>query len=173
LLQDFVNTRDVAAGSDEIDTPARLAAWLSARGLLEDAPRLTDIDLARALALRETLRALLAAHADGVSDEQATARFNSLTSGAQLVVQLDPDGEAMLRPLCAGIDGALARLIAIVYDAIAAGAWSRLKSCRRDACRWAFYDASKNRSGAWCSMSTCGNREKVRAYQRRRAARGE
>jgi len=55
-----------------------------------------------------------------------------------------------------------------VATAIADGSWARLKVCRSDSCRWAFYDASKNRSGAWCTMAVCGNRNKVRAYQRRR-----
>jgi predicted RNA-binding Zn ribbon-like protein len=41
---------------------------------------------------------------------------------------------------------------------------------RRPGCRWAFFDASKNRLGAWCSMQACGDREKVRAYQQRRRA---
>jgi predicted RNA-binding Zn ribbon-like protein len=168
LVQDFINTRDIEGGTDALATPALLAVWLSARGLLEDAPRLTDIDLGRALALRETLRQLLAAHHNGVIDEEALARFNALTASAGLMVRLDADGEAALRPVCTGMDGAIARLIAIVYDAIAAGTWQRLKVCRRDACRWAFYDASKNRSGTWCSMSVCGNRAKVHAYQQRR-----
>jgi len=37
-------------------------------------------------------------------------------------------------------------------------------------CQWAFYDRSKNRSGRWCSMRTCGNRTKTRAYRTRRRA---
>ncbi len=48
------------------------------------------------------------------------------------------------------------------------GSWQRLKACRNDACRWVFYDASKNRSGTWCTMSICGDKLKARAYRRRR-----
>ena len=32
---------------------------------------------------------------------------------------------------------------------------------------WAFYDRSKNRSGRWCSMDSCGNVEKARAFRER------
>src|SRR5262245_25162962 len=170
LVQMFVNTRDVEAGTDELDTPAHLVAWLAGHALLEGGPRLTDIDLARALALRETLRDLLAAHHDGVIDDEAVARFNALAASAPLVVRLGAEGETALRPAAGGMDGARARLVAVVYDAMAAGGWWRLKVCRRESCRSAFYDASKNRSGAWCSMSVCGNRAKVRAYQQRRRA---
>ena len=34
-------------------------------------------------------------------------------------------------------------------------------------CRWAFYDGSKNRSGRWCDMASCGNRMKARAFRER------
>ena len=44
----------------------------------------------------------------------------------------------------------------------------RLKVCANDACRRAFYDASRNRSRRWCDGARCGNRERVR---RHRAAR--
>jgi predicted RNA-binding Zn ribbon-like protein len=52
------------------------------------------------------------------------------------------------------------------------GTWGRLKACEREVCRWAFYDRSMNRSGHWCSMSVCGQREKSRRAYRRRRARG-
>ncbi|HKC76276.1 MAG TPA: CGNR zinc finger domain-containing protein [Chloroflexota bacterium] len=44
----------------------------------------------------------------------------------------------------------------------------RLKICRNETCRWAFYDYSKNRSGAWCTMAVCGSRSKARTYRQRR-----
>lgn len=48
--------------------------------------------------------------------------------------------------------------------------WPRLKACREDTCRWAFYDHSKNRSGHWCSMEVCGARHKARQYRARHKA---
>jgi predicted RNA-binding Zn ribbon-like protein len=54
-----------------------------------------------------------------------------------------------------------------VTGAMAAGNWNRLKVCSNDACQRAFYDSSRNRSGRWCSMATCGNRMKGRAYRQR------
>jgi predicted RNA-binding Zn ribbon-like protein len=50
---------------------------------------------------------------------------------------------------------------------MADGTWSRLKACRADDCLWAFYDGSRNHSAAWCSMASCGNRAKARAYRSR------
>src|SRR5918999_1778385 len=66
-----------------------------------------------------------------------------------------------------GLDdpGALGTVLAVVYDALRDGSWSRLKTCRN--CGWAFWDESRNRSATWCSMQLCGNRLKVRRYRRR------
>ena len=66
-----------------------------------------------------------------------------------------------------GVDGALGRLLVIVYRAMETGTWPRLKACRSDTCQWAFYDHSKNRSGHWCSMAVCGSQHKARTYRER------
>ena len=79
-------------------------------------------------------------------------------------------GTARLQPTAAGVDGALGRLLGIVAAAMADGTWSRLKACRANDCRWAFYDRARNRSRHWCSMAVCGNRTKARAYRARHAA---
>ena len=56
----------------------------------------------------------------------------------------------------------------IADDAQRGDEWSRLKACADPTCRWIFYDASRNRQGAWCSMATCGNRAKNRDLRARR-----
>ena len=67
-----------------------------------------------------------------------------------------------------GLDGVLGVLVAIAYEAMRDGSWARLKACRN--CGYLFWDASRNRSAAWCSMRLCGNRLKVRRHRRRRRA---
>jgi predicted RNA-binding Zn ribbon-like protein len=76
------------------------------------------------------------------------------------------DRQPALQPAGAGAERAIAIMLGIVYDAISAGTWSRLRACRKSSCRFAYYDRSKNRSRAWCDMAVCGNREKA---QRRRS----
>jgi predicted RNA-binding Zn ribbon-like protein len=77
---------------------------------------------------------------------------------------------AHLAPARAGSAPALGPILATVYDALGSEALGRLKVCRNEGCRWAFYDTSRNRSGVWCSMAICGNRQKGRVYRRRHAA---
>ena len=89
---------------------------------------------------------------------------------ALLGLRFDPHGGVRLEPGAAGVTGALGRLVAIVAGAMADGTWTRLKACRAEDCRWAFYDHARNRSRQWCSMAVCGNRTKARSYRRRHAA---
>ena len=79
-------------------------------------------------------------------------------------------GEWRLDPYNIGVSVALAWILGAVTKAIANGTWSRMKACKRDRCRWLFYDYSKNRSSVWCAMEVCGNNEKALAYRRRRRA---
>ena len=38
-------------------------------------------------------------------------------------------------------------------------------------CGWVFLDTSKNQSRRWCSMNTCGARDKMRRYHKRKRAK--
>ena len=42
-----------------------------------------------------------------------------------------------------------------------------VRKCAAPGCGWLFVDGTKNGSRRWCSMSVCGNRDKVRRYRRR------
>jgi predicted RNA-binding Zn ribbon-like protein len=109
-------------------------------------------------AFREALRALLA----DKRDPAAIAALDRAAADARLAVRFDRDGTARLEG-----DGLIASLLAIIARAQADGTWERMKACRAEDCRWAFYDRSRNRSRAWCSMRECGNRAKARSYRAR------
>jgi len=168
LVADFVNTLDVEVGHDALCDPPSLAAWLSEKGLLDEAlAPVTDHDVGEAVALREELRGLLAAN-NGIGQADVSV-LNARSDDLPLRVVFGEEGGADLRAKGHGVKAALAELIGVVFTAMTDGAWNRLKVCREDTCRWAYYDRSKNRSGAWCSMEVCGNRAKARAYRARGA----
>ncbi|MEA2439588.1 MAG: hypothetical protein QOH76_1012 [Thermoleophilaceae bacterium] len=167
-IRQFVNTYDVESLEDKIGEPDAAAAWLSERGLLPEAEQLTAEDVRQAHSMREALRKLLLAHNGAPLDPAAVDAVNNAAKSAELVVRFDEHGRAALVPVRPGVDGALGRLIAIAFRAMAEGTWERLKACPEDRCEWAFYDWSKNRSATWCDMAVCGNRAKARAYRERR-----
>jgi predicted RNA-binding Zn ribbon-like protein len=170
LVQRFVNTNDLEGGPELLPDAAALAAWLRDSQLLEAEAPVSADDHGRAIALREAIRDLVAAHAGLPHDERASDVVNDVARRAGLRPVLDDPLSSRLEPAAPGIDGALGRIVAAIHESIAEGTWPRLKACERDVCRWAFYDRSKNQSGHWCSMAACGAREKNRrAYRRRRA----
>jgi predicted RNA-binding Zn ribbon-like protein len=167
----FVNTRQVGHGTDLLSDTEGVAEWFAAEGLAAGELQATRAELARAIELREALRAVLVAHNVGESaPADASRTLDATARRARLRLQFEDDGGASLVPEAGGIDGALGRLVAIVHDSIAQGTWTRLKACRDPTCAWAFYDHTKNRSGAWCSMERCGNRAKARAHRERHGA---
>lgn len=168
-MQLFVNTASVVEHTREwLPTPAALATWLR-----EHDPHVigkpTKADLDRALELREALRDLLRQNNTGEIPALAATAVNDAAARARLALALDDDGGLRLEVGAKGVDGALGRIVAVAYGAMLDGSWTRLKVCRN--CCWAFYDPSKNRSGAWCSMQICGNRRKTRAYRQRKAGK--
>jgi predicted RNA-binding Zn ribbon-like protein len=173
----FINTIDREEGHDELSSPEALRGWLVANDLLASNQSIGAQDLRRAVELREHLRELALANNEAVVgargpgiDRRVAAGIDRAAARAGLTLRMDTSAMALLEATAPGADGALGRLLAAVYAAMANGTWSRLKACRNDTCQWAFYDHSKNRSGHWCQMSACGNQQKARAYRARKRA---
>ena len=166
----FVNTVDIEEGAEELGSGRTLGDWLSARGLAPPSLPVTEEDLRHAIELREAIRSILLAHTLAVEPaEEATRVLDDAARRADLRVRFGVVGDTSIEPGAAGVDAALGRLLAIVHETIGGGEWERLKACREHTCAWAFYDHTKNHSGAWCNMRACGNRAKARAYRERRA----
>lgn len=182
---------------EELETPEQLRAWLAQWRLIPENTPVSEGDVRRAMSVREALRTLLRAHTptpsprhrggevepgaslrptadltpDGPARDAlvaAESALNAIAAHTPLTIHFHDDGHAALEPDIGGVDGALARLLAIVPVAQADGSWRWLKICRNDACGRAFYDTSKNHSGAWCAMGACGNRLNARASRARR-----
>jgi len=66
-----------------------------------------------------------------------------------------------------GLESVLWPIIKSFTDLITSDARGRIRLCPN--CGWAFVDRSKNSSRRWCSMETCGNREKARRHAKKKA----
>jgi predicted RNA-binding Zn ribbon-like protein len=163
LLQRFINSHnhDLPEDWDRLGTATKARAWLREKGLIAPGDRISAADAARLRELREALRALIVAGGEPDSAAAAIVRAQH----AELRVSIDDTGATVLTPASRGAGGAAATLLGILHEAQLSGGWARMKACRQ--CEYAFFDRSKNRSAAWCSMSICGNRTKNRAYYRR------
>ena len=175
LVQSFINTwnREFPTDQDRLGTPRAAAAWLHENKLVRnigEANKLRPSDVERLRELREAIRNLATANVTGSCDPSALDVIRAAAATAPVIIAIDDHGRTHLEAHQSGVGGTAATLLAILHDAQLAGDWSRLKGCRQ--CGYAFFDLSKNRSAAWCSMSICGNRTKNRTYyQRQRTER--
>jgi len=169
LVQAFVNSHfDLVGdpGADRLETPEGLADWLEEREL-GGGGAVSRAEHARAVAVREGLRSVLAAHNGVAADPEAVAELGRVARALPAGFAVDAAGRTLPAPARPGVDGALGLVLALVNEAQAAGTWRRLKAGPGTNCGWASFDHSRNASSSWCSMRVCGSREKARAYRRR------
>jgi predicted RNA-binding Zn ribbon-like protein len=169
LVQSFVNTWDGDHNSDLLLDPATARDWLTEAGLW-GADRAPDpAELHRARAVREGIRAMLAANSGGPAPNPDDLEpLQAVARAERPSLQVDRDGHVTLDPDSPDDPAAgLLTLLLVIRDAQRDGTWSRLKACANPDCRWAFYDRSHSQVGAWCDMATCGNRIKNRRLRQR------
>jgi hypothetical protein len=152
LVQLFLNTTDHENTRELLGTPRALRGWLTDQGLDDPGP-LGPAALRRARDVRAAL------HRFAVTGE-VDSTLHEAARRARLTVDLEARELVARAP---GVDGPLGEILAVVYDAMRDGSWSRFKTCRN--CGFAFWDESRNRSATWCSMKLCGNRLKVRRHR--------
>jgi predicted RNA-binding Zn ribbon-like protein len=165
LVQAFVNTTDLQDGPEELEDPNTLQAWLVARGLLDSSEAADASDLKHAIALREAIRNVIGGNSGSRIYPVDIATLNRAATASGLRMRFGADGRARLEPESRGVVGAMGRIVATLYGAMEDPDWTRLKLCSSSTCRWAFYDRSKNHSSRWCTMASCGNREKARRFR--------
>lgn len=143
------------------------------RRLAASDPGAADAALRRAVALREAAHRVLAATIGG--DEPAPADLDALRDAdAEAVAHArlvrDRAGGGLVEAWALGecLAGPLWPLAHGIVRLLVDGPLDRLQAC--PGCGWLFLDTSRNRSRRWCSMDTCGARDKMQRYYRRRRA---
>ncbi|MEU8250438.1 ABATE domain-containing protein [Nonomuraea sp. NPDC048916] len=178
LCLDFANTvnarpvarRDWLASAEEAETWARavghpieetagLAAALpAARELREVVFRVFQPLAHGERPPRADLDAIAATHADGVAHGRLDDRRGE---GEDLHYRLTWDTPGTARIL-------LWEVAASAMELLGHGPLGRLGEC--PSCCWLFLDTSKNNRRRWCSMTTCGSRDKSRRYYATRSS---
>lgn len=180
---DFLNTRSEWAGrgparSEWLTSYQALVIWSGYVGLLTDASvfRLIEqasvkpTDAARRLDAAREFRADLY---DVLTDSSAAGSFDAVArvidkAAARrrlLAVPADGSGFRAAWDLPEDLGLPLDQLAILAADLLASPSRDHVRACPGDACGWLFLDPRGRRR--WCSMSTCGNRAKVRAHAAR------
>jgi len=186
LCLNFVNTLSSSSG-EHLGSYADLVEFAHQSALLtrSEADRLHALVarqpkaganvLQRAKRLRQALFGIFTAVA---AQESPSARdlevLNAELATSLTHARLEPaDGEFRWGWSGDGLERVMWPIVRSAADVLASETQRRaVRECGAGDCRWLFLDTSKNRSRQWCSMQSCGNREKARRhYQRIRARR--
>jgi predicted RNA-binding Zn ribbon-like protein len=172
LLRAFLSLHDHEPGNADSLAPDTdsLRWWLETAGQLSPADRVTDEDLRWALEVRAALVQKVRENMDEPRDADAIELLNRAAERTGLRPCFGCPDDRPIHVDEGGVVGAVGALLGAAFLAELDGRWDRFRLCGDPTCSTVFYDRSRNRSGKWCSMSTCGNRAKVRAFRERQAA---
>lgn len=155
-----LSDRAAAAPLERLTTPERLGLWLGAAGI-GAGRRLSGGDLEQALGLREAIYRLGASTARGTARRRGDLdALNAAAAAGRPVPVLSSSG---WRWALAGEKSVTDALSVIARDAVTVlgGAKSgRVKTCDGPGCAGLYLDTSRGNNRRWCSMNSCGNKNK-------------
>jgi hypothetical protein len=170
LVHDFLNTIGIGEYGPDLLSDTALARawaakavrmWAALRGVDAEPPSLDDGDLAKLRALRDMIAKMIAGEPPG-------GRGIGSVSGS---FALSDTGELRLEPAGSGWRWMASALWSEILLSQQHDTWRRIKQCHNHRCGSTFYDRSKNNSGVWCNVKTCGNAANLRASRARRRER--
>ena len=176
LVQDLLNTKaTMVYGPDLLALPddaqrwvnEALSTWSRATGLPAPVLLLSPTDMRALRRLRATFENVVLA--GGRPPEP-----DGVLPPADVPVSLVPDSDGWVRivPTGRGTRWLASALWTETLLAQQGGLWPRLKLCHNPDCRAAFFDTSRNNSGVWHDVSTCGNTANLRAFRERKRLLG-
>ena len=177
---DFCNTLagwDEPVPGDYLRTYDHLAVWAAGWGLVDDAvvrelrdlaadrPAPARATLEAARRFRESLYRVLTQPSSGEDLDLVAEEARRAASAAELEIR---DGRASWTlPASAGLRVPLFAAACAGAELITSPDAGAVHRCPGDECGWLFVDTSRNGTRRWCSMSSCGAREKMRRYRAR------
>jgi predicted RNA-binding Zn ribbon-like protein len=125
----------------------------------------------RAIALRECLYRIFHAQADGKPPpRQDLAALNDALAGVMGHARVAPRGADFVWSWAGdepSVDRLLWPVVRAAAELLVSPVRTRVRECASGTCSWLFIDRSPTQRRRWCSMKTCGNRDKVRRFYER------
>lgn len=174
---DLLNTTPQVDGElvDMLQSDADVVRWLEQAGFAANAiPEGVKAGslLQAARQLREAIRPLVERRKAGKQGD--VAELNAFLAAGSSYPQLVWGRSGAVRLERVQARGTVEQMLAPMAEAaaelLANGDFELVRKCEDAACVLWFYDRTKSHHRRWCSMATCGNRNKVAAYRRRRVS---
>lgn len=161
---EFLATLGDRAGKrvERLPEPSDLSRWLTEAGLA-DSPRTSSRALTEARELREAIYRVLGCARNGARTPTTDLKLvNEWARRPVAAPQIGRDfGRASVGP--DAVTGALAQIARDSVDLVTGPELARVRSCA--GCSLLFLDRSRPGRRRWCSMESCGNREKTARYR--------
>ncbi len=153
---------------EKLRTAPELSRWVYESGLVHNHLQLSDDDLHRATALRDTIFRVLTARIDHTA-LLATDRqpVNHAAARPGPTSQLSASGQLTRT---GSLDAVLSLLATDCIELFRGPDGDLLSWCADSTCTRPFIDRSRGHRRRWCDMKGCGDRAKAASYRRRRAA---
>jgi predicted RNA-binding Zn ribbon-like protein len=170
-VRGFLSLHDHTHSGEQSLPPsaATLESWLRRSDLIDRDEPVEPADLAWALDVRTALSAKVRENAGSPRDHDAVEILNRAAQETGLKLCFGCV-DNRLHTEALGVRGAIGRLLGVTFLADLEGTFHRLRECSSPTCTVVFYDRTKNHTTRWCSMATCGNRDKVRRFRERERA---
>ena len=124
LIRSLARTLSADQETDLLRSREEAAAWLRTAALLPAEAGLSNSEHAALLRLRDSIRDVLAAHADGRQDAAAAGRLTKALADGRLVLTVDPAGTPQLASAArASYPNLVAEVAVAIAAAAADGAW--------------------------------------------------
>ncbi|MGO0059817.1 CGNR zinc finger domain-containing protein [Brevibacillus fluminis] len=167
-LANTVNKR----GVDLLDDDEKAEQWLLANDLLakeKGGDGLQGI-IAELRSLRAHCLEILADLERGEVDPKRTLQLQSIVENVQVRLSLS-HAEDKLELICRGVtmtDEVRYQVVHSIIHTLQHVSRERIRSCEHEECILHFIDTSKSGKRRWCSMETCGNRQKAAEFYARK-----
>jgi predicted RNA-binding Zn ribbon-like protein len=170
-VRSFLSLHEHAPGDPTSLPPSTrsLERWLRERREIGRDETAEEVDLGWGLEVRDALRTKVAENHGRPRDPDAIDLLNRAATDTGLSPCFGCHDRG-LHVEATGVRGAVGRLLGTAFLTDLDGTFHRLRHCQGPTCTSVFYDRSKNHSAKWCSMASCGNRNKVRRFRERERA---
>jgi predicted RNA-binding Zn ribbon-like protein len=123
----------------------------------------------RAIRFREALYLLLApgTRDDPEDDTLAVVNAEVRTTMTATVVEAAPSGYRLSWTPSDDLDRVIWPVVRSAVEVLTTARLHRVRECQGHGCGWLFLDVSKAGRRRWCSMTSCGNREKAKRHRNR------
>lgn len=169
---DLVNTESATANgiTDLLASAEALSDWFEEAGIAGGI-QCSEKDLQETRELRAAMRRIFDRLQESKSAAPGDLDLLNRRSNEMIRLLLAANNSFKISVQLNSSTNILAMLASQCCELLASNRLGSIRKCASTKCNFYFFDTSKNQQRQWCSMETCGNRQKMRKhYDRTRGA---